>query len=719
MRSNTPNTDRRCLPPLLPPAAEGGGSGSRSWPSSPSSPSSSRFARLAAPLLIATLGATVSAQRLDLGPSTAAPTPGDGLAVLALADLLEKEAGRWEDDDARHAIRALAGACLRDGEIAGAPGSESVLAGLTLAAKRDQLDGLLGAADDATHRAVVGVIGSTGHSVAPRALDLLLRDALAPLNADADPRCGWWSQRDAEPATQAALDARLGMLRPLLELSALTDGAEASLREFLALAETSRAEPAYRRAAIGWADLVLGASAILHDPPAWLDMPARDRLRDDFCAGVANLLAAPDAARLTLDRAGRVLRVVAATEYLPVDLQSRELRDAVNRLAAAPEGDARRDPAATARIAGAYAQALELIAAEARAPRPDQLVRQARPMLEPLAALHRQAAGAMTTLLPGILGEPDPMTDPAILAAMGSLKSASADLAIPADLSAVLAGWDEDPTRPSPAPGREPAATRLMGPLAERVRQLGVRLGQDKGAAEALEQLRILRELSSTARNLPGERELRADAGSIAWRRVTGDQASRLVFLVDQAREAWLRSVATDQFADRRAGDEARLRTLAAVLPLLRDAATLEQMRADWARKIPPASNQHPAWELTREGLEALAGDLPERAARLAAITARADSDAAALGAAQDLERDFAAATLVARIERELRDQSLPGCGVGAELGSGAADEHAWRSSHRNTLAAVCRAAYEAAAADGERREAFLRRANSLALGIE
>ncbi len=105
-------------------------------------------------------------------------------------------------------------------------------------------------------------------------------------------------------------------------------------------------------------------------------------------------------------------------------------------------------------------------------------------MLEPLAALHRQAAGAMTTLLPGILGEPDPMTDPAILAAMGSLKSASADLAIPADLSAVLAGWDEDPTRPSPAPGREPAATRLMGPLAERVRQLGVRLGQDKGAAE-------------------------------------------------------------------------------------------------------------------------------------------------------------------------------------------------------------------------------------------
>ncbi len=157
------------------------------------------------------------------------------------------------------------------------------------------------------------------------------------------------------------------MLRPLLELSALTDGAEASLREFLALAETSRAEPAYRRAAIGWADLVLGASAILHDPPAWLDMPARDRLRDDFCAGVANLLAAPDAARLTLDRAGRVLRVVAATEYLPVDLQSRELRDAVNRLAAAPEGDARRDPAATARIAGAYAQALELDRRGARA----------------------------------------------------------------------------------------------------------------------------------------------------------------------------------------------------------------------------------------------------------------------------------------------------------------------------------------------------------------
>ncbi|MCC7388879.1 MAG: hypothetical protein IT431_08930 [Phycisphaerales bacterium] len=718
MRSNKPKADRRSSPAPQPPAGRGGSPGSRASRRA-SRLCAPRPARLTAALLVAALGAPVFAQRLDLGPSTAAPKPGDGLAVLALADLLEKEAGRWEDDDARHAIRVLAGACLRNGEIAGAPGSESVLAGLTLAAKRDQLDGLLDGADDATHLAVVGVIGSTDHSVAPRALDLLLRDALAPLNADADPRCGWWSQRDAEPATEAALDARLGMLRPLLELAALTDGAEASLREFLELAETSRAEPAYRRAAIGWADLVLGASAVLGDPPAWLDMPARDRLRDDFCAGVARLLADPDGARRTLDRAGRVLRVVAATEYLPADLQSRELRDAVNRLAAAPEGDARRDPAATARIADAYAQALELIAAEARAPRPEQLVRQARPMLEPLAALHRQAAGAMTALLPGILASPDPMTDPAILAAMGSLRGASADLAIAADLSAVLAGWDEDATRPSPSPAREPAATRLMGPLAERVRQLGVRLGQDKGAAEALEQLRTLRDISRTARDLPGERELRADAGSIAWRRVTGDQASRLLFLVDQAREGWLRSVAADQLADRRAGDEARLRTLAAVLPLLRDAATIEQMRTDWARKIPPAGNQHPAWELTREGLAALAGDLPERAARLAAITARADSDAAALGAAHDLERDFAAALLVARIERELRDQSLPGCGPVAELASGATDEHAWRSAQRSTLAAVCRAGYEAAAADGERREALLRWANSLASGID
>ena len=667
-------------------------------------------------LLCAILTATSAAQRLDFNTAPSDPKPGEGLAVLALADLLETEAEDFAEFDARRAFRVLAADLLRAGENAGTPGAEAILAALTLAAKRDQLDALLLTHDAATQRYISDLIAETERSILPREVDLLFRDALAPLAADFDPRCGWWTG-DAHNIASSLAD-NTATLVALLDNRHLADEASAVLAQMLDLLKTSADHPAYRRDATSWASLLVAASAALNTPPDWLDMPARDQLRADLSSGMVMCLDKPAESRTHLRRTAHLVGIIQTTSLLKDSLQSRELREAVSRLVATAEGDPKRDPDAVARIAETYARALTLIEAEVHAPPPNSLVRQVRPMCAPIADAHQQAAEAIVRLLPTILSEPDPMTNPGVLAAMSSLQQATDDLLIPSNLSVLLSTWTSDPSRPIPAPTREPIATREMGPLAERVRTLGVALSRDKNAADALAQLRALDAIAPPVRELPGEHELRANANSPAWRRVTGNQADRLLFLIDQARDNWLRSSATDRFADRRADDEFRLRTLAAVLPLLRDAAALDTMRTNWARKIPPTINASPALELTPAGLDALAGDLTRQAAQLATLTARGDDDAGASARAATLRETFAAALLYARLDAEARIRKLPRCSIVGELGTGAATDMAWLVVHRHALAAISRAAFEAAAAEGESRELFLTYANRQALPL-
>ncbi len=682
------------------------------------SPASARLLFSIMALLCVVLVTTAGAQRLDFNTAPPDPKPGEGLAVLALADLLEAEAEAedFAEFDARRAFRILAADLLRAGENAGTLGAEAILAALTLAAKRDQLDALLLTHDAATQGYISDLIAETERSILPREVDLLFRDALAPLAADLDPRCGWWTGNTRE--TARSLADKTATLTALLDNRHLTDEASAVLAQMVALLETSADHPAYRRDAALWTVLLETASAALDTPPDWLDMPARDKLRADFSSGVAMCLDKPAESRAYLRRTARLVGIIRTTDLLKDSLQSRELRDAVNRLVATTEGDPRRDPDAIARIAETYGLALALIDAEAHAPPPKSLVRQVRPMCAPIADTHQQAAEAVVRLLPTILSEPDPMTNPGVLAAMSSLQQATGDLVIPSNLSVLLSTWTSDPSRPIPAPTREPIATREMGPLAERVRTLGVSLSRDKGAAEALAQLRALDTIAPSVRELPGEHKLRANASSPAWRRVTGNQADRLLFLIDQARDNWLRSSATDRFADRRADDELRLRTLAAVLPLLRDAAALDTMRTNWARQIPPTINTSPALEFTPASLDALVGDLTRQAAQLAALTARGDDDAGAAARAASLRETFAAALLYARLDAEAQVRKLPACSLVGELGTGAATDMAWLVVHRHALAALSRAAFEAAAAEGENREVFLIYANRQALPL-
>jgi len=148
------------------------------------------------------------------------------------------------------------------------------------------------------------------------------------------------------------------------------------------------------------------------------------------------------------------------------------------------------------------------------------------------------------------------------------------------------------------------------------------------------------------------------------------------------------------------------------VLPVLRDAAVLETIRTDWARKIPPSINRWPGVELTPEALDALAGDFARQAGQLAALAARGDDDAGALARASALGGEYAAAAVVARLDA---GHPVPrACTIVGELGMGATTENAWHQEHRHALASLCRAAYEAAASEGPRRVMFLEYANLL-----
>lgn len=655
------------------------------------------------------------AQRLNLGPSSDTPKPGDGVAALALADALEAEATalRAPAEASYAAVRRMAARLLRDGENAGDAGSEAVLAGLTLATKRSDLDALLASADNAARRYIAEVITATDASLLPREVDLLLRDALAPLVSNADASCGWWMDEGSMPP--AAPD--VAAVRALLDHRFLSDNANAALSQLLELCEIAESEPAYRRSTLEWAALVAGAARALDEPPAWIDMPARDRLRADVSQHLELIFDSPDDARAGLGRTDAIVGIIAATDALDSKHQTRELRDAVNRLAAAPDGDPKREPDAVRAIAETYARALSLLDATSTVPSPNKVVRQVRPLLEPLTVAHRSSTDNIARLLPDMLGAPDPMTEPGLLAAMNAAKATARDLDLPRALTAMLTTWTGDPSRPPPPTTREPVPTQALGALANHVQQLAIAAGKRMDGDDALAELRGLADLASFAFDMPGERELRRAGESPEWRAVTGNQRGRIEFLLDQTRTDWVRTVASDDAP----AQTARLRAVAATVELLRDGAEIEAMRRAFGRDRVPKINTWPGVELTGAGLDALAGNLTTDLVALATLTARDNDPAGVLAQAGVLRESYAAALVVARLDRLARARTAPSCSPAAELAMGPPgerDDAVWMLPHRHALATLCRDAFEAATATGENRTLFRDHANRTASDV-
>lgn len=651
-------------------------------------------------------GASAHAQRLNLGGGGSEPRAGDGVATLALAERLEKENAAG----AGRAVRSLAAALLRSGENAGPAGAEAVLAGLTLAAKREALDAMLAQATPEVRAGVVGAASGGAPSIVVRDLDLLLRDAIGPLVERGSPSCGWAVVGGDDSA--ARLGVLTGVIDTIIENRRVDDAAQAPLREMTELFELAPKHPAYLRSAIAWAGLLVDASDAIVEPPAWLDMPARDRVRADFSTGAMLCIDKPEEARVILGRTAAVLRVVRAVDAMPAARQTREVRDAVNRLAGAGEGDPLRDAAAVERIEAVLTRVLDLLSADQRVADPTLFARQVRPMLAPLLGAQRRDADALARLLPSIVGSSDPMTDPAVVAAVSAASRSASDLEMPGRLTDLLTRWPQSVSEPPREPSREPLPLRAMSPLADRIRTLGVALAKPDSAA-----IDALRDLDGAATGLlafPGERELRAGTNSTAWQRVTGGELERLVRAIDGARADWLQTESTDQLIAGRASAAARVRLLERAIPLLRDASAFEQLRLNIARSIEPACNAWPGVELTGAVASLLGQDLAPKSAELAAALASGD-DVRADSLAEALGRTHAAALVLGRIEGEASGRKLGACDVASELGLGPPAPGAWRIAQRHALAQVCRYGYEAAAAAGERRAKFLEQANRAA----
>lgn len=661
----------------------------------------------------AVAGAPAGAQGLDFGDGS--PRPGEGVAALALAERLEAEASSLEAGSAGRVLREVAARLLREGEGAGRAGDSAVLAGLTIASKREPLDGVLRRAGAPAEAYAAEALRAGPVALEPRAIDLLLRDALAPvLSPEAGP-CGWWEPPNApDPtATIAGHAEALGSLRERTELS---DEARRAVGELLALARRAEAEPAYARSAAAWVRLVADAGAVLEGMPLWLEVPARDRLRESLSEGLSLVLDEPDRARAELQRVAVLARVIEATAALEARHQSRGLREAVGRLVGAGEGDPRRTPDATERIARAYLRALSLL--ERRPAAHGELVRAVRPMTDALARAHREAGEAMVRVLPGLLDDPDPAADPGAVAALLALERAAADLDLPRALTDALTSWTSDPANPTPGfPSPEPRPTRDLEVMAKRVQGLAVEVGRDgPGAASgAIEALRDLAAWSERAFGSAGESALRGGSEPELWRRVVGDHRERLAFVIDMAREDWVRTCA----GDRGPVNEARLRAAVEAVGVIHDAVGVEAMSRAFARGGEPLINAWPGVELTAPGLAAVSEGLRERVSSLASRAARDDDAQAVVAEARDIRRHFAAALLLSGLEREASALGVGACGPAAELGMGPPSPSAWMGEHRAALAGLCRAAFEAGAAEGEARARFVAHANRLAERVE
>lgn len=657
------------------------------------------------------------AQRLDLG-GVRVPEPGEGRAALAVAALMEEQARTIDGRDTsasarvRAGARRLAAALIRSGEEAGERGSVRVLVGRTMAGRIGDLDSLLtdrAALAEPTLHAVADELALLVAAVPPddNEMDRAIRDAFAPLTTPAGApgaAAGWFVEGERGLPDAVAL----GRLADALD--AVSGGGTLAERTRLASGWA-----AYARSAEAAAVAALDAHAAVESLPAWVTREARDRLRADLDRAMVALESgalAPSAMaslrdlRTLASIAGRLDAIDAARPG------SRQAREAWLRLALADASDARRVGASPARIGAAMDRALSLVEARAALPDETAVARQVRPALRSLSDAAREGEPRVLAVLASALEQPDPLTDPAIVAALNAQQRAIDDVRMLASLNRLLCEWagsgapGEAPVPETEPRTREPTPVRAMLPLAERVRVLGVDLSRPASREGALAELRTLGEAAPLLFDIPGLAELAGDPGERGWHEATGGRGEAIVRDAAAARAAWVESASSDRHADRRGADTERLRTLAATLAAQRDAASYLRLVAS-SSPMPGVAQSWPGWEVSSRGLVALGArvraDAPTRAVAL-----RDDAPGALL--AGRLERLGAARGLGAR--RDL----LHEVALGPPLAG------SWLADRRGALASVCRYAEEAAHAaagnEAGRAEELLRYVNDRARSL-
>ncbi|MCW5776877.1 MAG: hypothetical protein KIS87_10600 [Phycisphaeraceae bacterium] len=669
-----------------------------------------------------------SAQRLDLG-GVRVPEPGEGKAALAVASLMEEQARTIEARDTsaagrvRSAARRLAAALIRSGEEAGERGSVRVVTGRTLAVGMADLDLLLTnqtALAEPTLHAVADELAFLGAAVPPddNELDRSIRDAFAPLTMLAGApggAVGWFVGGERGLPEGATITRLADTLVAIGDGSGLPNDTAAAVYALAKRTRLAAGWPAYVRSAEAVAAGVLEAHVAVESLPAWVTREARERLRgerDRAIVALTNASLAPSAMASLRDL--RTLASIAA-RLDAIDAAragSRQAREAWLRLVVVDANDVRRAGASPARIGAAMDRALSLVEARAALPDESAVARQVRPALRALADAARDGEPRVLAVMAGVLEQPDPLTDPAIVAALNAQQRALDDARMLVALNRLLCEWvgagaPGDAPAPETEPRtREPTPVRAMLPLAERVRVLGVELGRPASREGALAELRTLAETAPLLFDMPGLAELTADPGERGWRDATGGRGEEIARAAAAARAAWVESASSDRLSDRRGADTERLRTLAATLAVQRDAASYLRLIASPA-PMPGAAQSWPGWEMSARGLASLG---PR-------VRAEAASRALAL-------RDEAPGALLAgRLERLAAARGVgTRRGLLHEVALGPPREGSWLADRRGVLAAVCRyaeeAAHAAASNEAGRAEELLRYVNDRAKSL-
>ncbi len=672
---------------------------------------------------------SAAGQILDFGSKPTTPSSGDSRWAIELVKSLKAEQREATEAGAQQ-LRTLAVELIEAGQQAGTTGAAVELVGWTLARHREALDELLAGAPAGVERDIYEQL----HTHAPvnagdvQGVDRLLRDSLGVLLRD-EPEigCGWVALKDHHEVGNQVLDAVLlpdsldGLVDFLIDHTTqrrLDDQAKAAIAQLIETCRTARGYPAWQPSARQWAGRAARTLAIvqaLEEPPVWLNMPARDQLRSDANAALGMMFSDPAKAGEAMDRLSMQWQLIAATEALDAKAQSRRLRDAINAIVNLPEADPRADAHAFETIVQTYLRSLSLLDATGRLPEADAVVRQLRPAYKPLLAMHARSKTAAIPVLPTMLARPEPMNNPAVLGAMQSLEAAADDLAMIGRLNALLTQWSEGIETPQTIPSHSPVATRAMGPMAERVRQLCVGLGKEQTAADSLGALRELASLSAIALVMPGESALRSRRHVKAWQRATGNQQDELLRVLARARKAFVQSFSTDAFADRCAHDALRLRALAAVMQLCHDAALVETMQSDWRASQEPAINAHPAIELTEPAFALLADSLSRYSAEATAMILDGQ-DGRVVDRVNEIRKNHAAAIVLARLNAIAQRQGFgKSCSVLTELVMGSPGDDAWLAEDRGDLSRICTDAMEAQRAGGSTRRLWLDDANRTA----
>ncbi len=668
------------------------------------------------------------AQRLDLG-GVRVPEPGEGRAALAVAALMEEQARAVEARDAsasarvRSGARRLAAALIRAGEEAGERGSVRVLTGRTLAGRIGDLDSLLmerAALAEPTLHAVADELALLAAAVPPDdgEMDRAIRDAFAPLTTLAGApgaAAGWFVEGERGLPDGSRLGRLAETLGAMADGSSVPNDTAEAVRGLAARARLAMAWPAFARSAESAAVAVLEAHAAVESLPAWATREARERLRADLQRAMVGLEsgALAPSAMATLRDLRTLASIAGRLEAIDVARPgSRQAREAWVRLALADANDARRVGASPARIGAAMDRALSLVEARAALPDETAVARQVRPALRALSDAARDGEPRVLAVLASVLEQPDPLTDPAVVAALNAQQRAVDDVRMLVALNRLLCEWagsgapGEAPAPETEPRTREPAPVRAMLPLAERVRVLGVDLSRPASRERALAELRTLGETAPLLFDIPGLADLAGDPDERGWHEATGGRGEAIVREAAAARSAWVESASSDRHADRRGVDTERLRSLAATLAVQRDAASYLRLVSS-PSGMPGVAQSWPGWEVSARGLGVLGPRVRAEAAS-GALALREEAPAALL--AGRLERLAAARGLVAR--RDLLH----------EVGLGPPRAGSWLADRRGALASVCRhaeeAAHAAAANEAGRAEELLRYVNDRARSL-